>query len=307
MFQKPYFNKLNLGYLSYKGEKLKRIAYKNINKDGFIVQGLCITENYYLLSSYYKKKDDGIKEKSRIYFYNKQTLVCDGYVVLDNYSHVGGITYDNINDVLFVTGSYGKINAYKYSGIVKCLNGIDNVLMNKIDSDKLDISLCLDNNVSAATIYYFNSCLYVATCSEKGSLVRYEIEYLSDYNRIIVNNVFIYKDLPACIQGLVVFLYKDEEFFLISQSYGRLRSCIKLFSFDDLKFLGQKVISSSGIEGIDISSLGDVYSIFENSDDVSRIFHISSIKSKINSSLEKKYIEKGAQHQVKLDKLIEKK
>lgn len=306
MFRKPYFSKLNLDHLSFKGNELNRIKYKNINNDGFIVQGACITDKYYLLSSYYKNKN-GIKEKSRIYFYNKSTLLCDGYVVLDNCSHVGGISYDYINDILFVTGSFGRVNTYKYSGLENCLNGNDDVSKYKIDSSCLDISLKLEDSVSAATIYYFDNCLYVATCSEKGSLVKYEIEFIKDKNRIVVRDVDVYNNLPACIQGLIVFKYMNSNYFLISQSYGKLKSCIKLYNFDEMKFLGQKILSRIGLEGIDFTSLGNIYCIFENNDDSSRMIHISSIKNNISMGLENKYIEKGRLHQLKLNKLIEKK
>ena len=284
IFNKSYFNDFYCGNFDYKDNINLRIDYSNIYKDGFTVQGFCVTSDYYLVSAYSKGC------LSRVYLYKKDGVL-DKYVVLDNKAHVGGITYDNVNGILYITGRYGKINCYSYnefiSGKVKV-----------IDSD-INISNDLEGHVSAATLYYYGGSLYICTCSCNGSMIKYDLKYKN--NKIIIVDKNIHRCLPSCIQGLVVFECNEMLYYLISQSYSKLKSIIKLYDYDN-RFIGQKIIGFKGLEGFDMDSFGNINCIFENGVSKSVILNINELNRNLNKRLEYKYYLKVKNHQEKLDK-----
>lgn len=284
IFNKSYFNDFYCGNFDYKDNINLRIDYSNIYKDGFSVQGFCVTSDYYLVSAYSKGC------LSRVYLYKKDGVL-DKYVVLDNKAHVGGITYDNVNEILYITGRYGKINCYSYnefiSGKVKV-----------IDSD-INISNDLEGHVSAATLYYYGGSLYICTCSCNGSMIKYDLKYKK--NKIVIVDKSINRCLPSCIQGLVVFECNEKLYYLVSQSYSKLKSIIKLYDYDN-RFIGQKIIGFKGLEGFDMDSFGNINCIFENGVSKSVILNINELNRNLNKRLEYKYYLKGKNHQEKLDK-----
>lgn len=292
--------------LSYKGNFNGKINYLKIISDKFKVQGFTVTEKYYLISAYSILKDG---TKSRVYFYDKINSNYLGYVILNNSSHVGGITYDYFNKLLFVTGSKGKINVYNYEFIVnEFINNNYFLDLNYVDKNlfliksNIDISDVLNGNVSAATIYYYNNFLYIATCSNIGSLVRVKLSYFKEDNFIGSKLEVVSKKLPACIQGLIVFDYEDNLYFVISQSYGILQSTLKLFLVEnEIKFIGQKRFRTIGIEGIDMNAIGLIKVIFENGAKKSSLVNINDLNNPVNIKLENKYTKKGEFHQKKLD------
>lgn len=294
-FNKSYFDNKFLLDDKIDGDSFLSVDYSVINDDDYVVQGFVMIRDFFLISAYYRKNKRD-KKKSRIYFFERRLGIYKGFVSLDNCAHVGGIAYDEDNDVLFVTGSFGAVNAYSFKSLLSVLNGNGNLI--KFDSSNVDLSIDLDGNVSAATIYYYDNYLYVCTCSSIGRMAKYKIRY--DDNKILVDKRFVYSNLPACIQGFVTFEKDDKNYYLVSQSYGRLRSIIKLFDYN-FNFIGQKVIKYSGLEGIDIDCCGSIFGVFENSISCIKNIHISKLNHNIDSFLEKKYVFKGKEHQFFLD------
>lgn len=73
-------------------------------------QGLAVTEKYILVSAYCKTK----QHNSVIYMIDKEKHRFVKEIVLGNRSHVGGMAYDSVNQILWVTGqedSLAQINA----------------------------------------------------------------------------------------------------------------------------------------------------------------------------------------------------
>ena len=274
--------------------------------DGFIVQGLCVADEYYIISAYSKKRS-----KSRLYFYEKNNSNYLGFIILDNSSHVGGVTYDYKNNVLFVTGFRGAINAYNFLELKNLLINNDYVVdLNKYDLNNINIkcnnfniSKLFEDNVSAATIYYYEDFLYVATCSCNGSLVKCELNFSIDMKSLSVKMKILTDDLPSCVQGLVMFTYNNYLFLVLSQSYGRVKSNLKLYKLinNDLIFIGQKRLNYIGLEGIEIDNLGNILCVFENGKYITNTININKLCNKINYKLENKYIIKGMLHKNKLN------
>ena len=293
---KNRFINFNDDNLKFKGNHLLKFNYSNIYKDGFIVQGFCISDIFYLVSAYYHICNN--KKNSRIYFYKKDTGEELGYVVLNDNAHVGGISFDDKNRIVFVTGKKGKINAYTYDSLIKSLDGN---YLKEIDCSEVDISNDLCGNVSAATLNYYDNSLYVCTCSCSGSLIKYDIKYDADNNKIKVLFNYVYRCFPSCIQGIVSFNYQGKIYFVISQSYSKLKSILKVIDIEG-NVLGQKKIRFIGLEGIDLDSSGNIHCVFENGVFMSNIFNINSLYHNVDHVLEYRYFLKGKKHQSRLDK-----
>lgn len=270
------FNDSNL---DYKGVFFYDIDYSNIINDNFIVQGICKSDEYFFISAYSKDKVN-----SRVYIYKDEFIK---YVELDNNSHVGGITYCD-KGYLFITEKNGKVNCYKY----------DNFIRGEVVPVECDINISneLEGNVSAATLYYYDGCLYVCTCSYIGRMVKYKL--LDDLSY----EVSVYNNLPACIQGICVFKYMNNLYYLFSQSYSKTKSCIKLLD-SNFNFIGQYISSFIGIEGIELDKSGNIMGIFEKNISHSVLFNISMLRGGLKSSLEKKYYIYGDIHQKKIDNI----
>lgn len=271
------FNDSNL---DYKGVFSYDVDYSNIINDNFIVQGICKSDEYFFISCYSKEKVN-----SRVYIYKDEFI---RYVELDNNSHVGGISYCD-KGYLFITEKNGKVNCYKYDDFIR-----GEVVPVECD---INISNELSGNVSAATLYYYDGYLYVCTCSYIGRMVRYKLSFgekvsFTEYN--------VYSDLPACIQGICVFKYMDNLYYLFSQSYSKTKSCIKLLD-SNFNFLGQYISSFIGIEGIELDKSGNIIGIFEKNLSHSILFNISMLRGGKKASLEKKYYIYGDIHQKKID------
>lgn len=76
--------------------------------DSMVPQGLTVVDDYFLTSSYDYCKNDN----SAIYVLDKNgnlLNICD----IGNRAHVGGISYDSINDFIWVTSYNGMVNVYR--------------------------------------------------------------------------------------------------------------------------------------------------------------------------------------------------
>ena len=83
------------------------LYYQAIFNNGYTPQGITIVGNKVIISAY---KEDTY---ARLYIFNPDNN--NFYIVeLDNKAHVGGVSYDDVNHVLLVTGSNGSVNAYNY-------------------------------------------------------------------------------------------------------------------------------------------------------------------------------------------------
>lgn len=258
-------------------------SYKNIYDDNYVVQGFTISRDYCMISAYNR-----FKAKSRIYLYEKNG-VFKKYVELDNSSHVGGITYDYINDIVYVTGAWGKVNAYSYPELI-CGNIV------RYDCD-IDMASMISGVVSAATIYFYDNKLYACTFDGIGRMVIFDLEVSK--NKIRVVDKKLIENLPAAIQGVCVFKYEEKLYYLFSQSFSRLNSVIKLFD-ENFNFLRQVSLKEIGVEGIDFDYTGNICCVFENGISNMKKVHISELISTMKRTLERKFYEKGASYQEKL-------
>lgn len=263
-------------------------SYINIYDDNYIVQGFTISKDFCLISAYSK-----FKSNSRVYIYEKNGIF-KNYVELDNNSHVGGITFDYLNNILYITGSLGRIYAYDYYELIS-----GNI-------SKYDCSINIRDfidNASAATVYFYDNKLYVCTFDNIGKMVIYDLEV--EKNKIVITNGEIIDNLPSAIQGVCVYKNKDEIYYLFSQSYGKIKSVIKLYD-SNFRFISQKKLKCIGLEGIDIDYSGNVFGVFENGIDKIGKIHISTISSSLSNFSDKKFSLGASNFRNRVKKDIEK-
>lgn len=307
--------------------KLKKIVSRSfdfgqIEKDHYIVQGYTVADNDFVVTAYSKlssfKRRLGFKERnSRVYIFDFTTGVLTGIITLNHHAHVGGVTYDNLHDALYVTGARGKVHTYSYGRMKQAMVKGKRTSLLKLDLSSIDISSiiifnhginirskdALDTIASAATICYFDQTLYVATCSEVGSLVAYSLQYSSDNKEVRAMPKVISRSLPAAIQGIAIYEQDSKRYFILSQSCGGCASAIKKYEFSNgiLTFVGQEIVDIPCMEGIYVDSFGNITAVFEHSLTTSYVTHVDRLIEDIDFALEDKFIAGGIRNQRKVE------
>lgn len=262
----------------------KNLTFPEAEHNGFTVQGITEIDGNYFVTAY----KEGMK--SRIYIYDTKTRYLKGEIILNNSAHVGGISYDEQNKIMYVTGSKGTVNAYNYNLIKFQLENNSTKILNFNEMDVNDI--IISNNVSvkgnntndlgtvstkvgaAATVFYKGNQLYVGTFDgvNEGDLVCYNLKYNKDEFGIItsitaeVNNV---SKIPKQTQGVAIANYNGKEYLITTQSLSDTPSQITMYekNGDKLTYIGKDTNYSCGLEGVTVDN-GNITMCYENNKDV---------------------------------------
>lgn len=230
--------------------------------DEYIPQGVCNVFNNTIISCY-----DGNKENSN----NSMLMVIDSlgntknlYLSDENgdklTSHVGGIAYDDINNLLWVTGSDGKIYSFNYNDIARATS---DSYITPINCTSLDITNESGSKV-ASYMTYFEGKLYVGSFNEneKGIVKEY---YIGDNGSTLSEqSVFT---VPRKTQGIS--FYKDvsnQVYMACSCSYGRKNSSyLHIYGINDGSFDEKKVFQLPPmIEQVTFDKDGLLQCVFES-------------------------------------------
>lgn len=320
------FTDSSLGILAFSYYEIQ--AFNEANGTDFRIQGYTMAGDYYLITAYDKTKSNG----SRVYVYDKNGKNI-GYIslknILDKHSHVGGITYDSKNNILFITGKNGVVNSYDFDAVTSTLNMTSNYIKEAIEipseadlspivEGSVDISNHIEGKTSAATTYYSESeqALYVADCAGEGTLIKYNVEYNPETNKVTYDSgKVVSKDFAACCQGVAT--YEDangNNYIYATQSYGKHHdSVIKKYEVTStgIEEVGATTIDTPGLEGIQIDKAGNVSGVFENfsGNNPNQTLNInvnstdfSKKLSEIDPSLEEYYIKQGTTNKDNLNK-----
>ncbi len=256
-------SKLNVNYLD-------GFDYAELTKY-FVPQGYTLTNSSILISLYNKDKN-----------YNSRIVIIDPInnniknIILDNKDHVGGISLDLNNNILFVTSSNGKISTYDLSIINNELINNDYLFIR----DYMSIHNSIENNTnSISSICINNDKLYTTTYGEKCLLKEYSYEVVDNE---IKHKLISSKELDTpCVQGIA--FYND--YLVLSSSAYLFDNGIKIPSkitiYDNnLEEKTTSYIKQSGLEGIDIDEEGNITGIFELED--KKIKNIGTVEDLIN-------------------------
>lgn len=124
------------------------IDYNAIKDAGYTPQGYTLVThtgtplNNVLLITAYKKG-----ENSKIYIYDAGTGKLDGEIILTNKDHVGGVTYDPDNRILWVTGSDGQAHSYDFAEMVRIYEKNNDAKVSKLEIDFNDEHMLKNNKL----------------------------------------------------------------------------------------------------------------------------------------------------------------
>ena len=192
----------------------------------YVLQGLCKVDDKYLLSAYDYKHTD----KSILYILD-ENLERYSIKELDTYSHVGGITYDPKNEIIWITDSEGVIVAYDKDEILSYRPLINS------NCRRVYVGRELDNifgECSAAYITYHDNKLYVGNFNTKGNTIIKEFKI----NEIGMINPFDYRsfNVAGFIQGITFYEGDDKNYLIVSSSFGKhFDSTLQVYDFDTLE------------------------------------------------------------------------
>ena len=194
----------------------------------YVLQGLCKVDDKYLLSAYDYKHTD----KSVLYILDEDL---ERYSIkeLDTYSHVGGITYDPKNEIVWVTDTDGVIVAYDKNEILSYRPLINS------NCKRVYVGAGLENifgECSAAYITYHDDKLYVGNFNTKGNTIIKEYEIKDDG----MINPFLYRTFNAAgfIQGITFYEDGDKNYLIVSSSFGKqFDSTLQIYDFDTLEII----------------------------------------------------------------------
>ena len=99
--------------------------YPEIKKDGFTTQGLTIYNGFKFLSAYGSGN-------SRLYIYDDNNNYI-GFIRLNQSSHVGGVTFDETNKIMYVTNGGGNYSTYNMFEIKRIIENEANYTNGKLN------------------------------------------------------------------------------------------------------------------------------------------------------------------------------
>lgn len=189
-----------------------------------VPQGLCITDEYYLITAY----RDKLKELGELLVFDRATGTYLLSLGLDSYSHLGGIAYDGEN-IWICNSKDNVIERLDYT--------IINDLVLNCPKKILDIRPMMEVypvDCKPSGITYYNEKLWIVTHNPWTNSQMLAYQYEADNNELIFQNHY---DIPSQVQGVA---FDDEGRVYFSISYGRRNSSfIKEFnSLDSLTKTG---------------------------------------------------------------------
>lgn len=195
---------------------------------GMVPQGITIMDDYILTSSYDYFGDNN----SEINVLDKNGKIINTCLI-DCDAHVGGISYDVSNKLVWITGKSGEVNAYSSDDFL-----VKKELSPRYKSINVGKSLAnykcpWKNSVSYLTVY--DNCLYVGSFSLNnfGIVKKYSIN-ISPYDKKLTLSLEKQFKVPTRVQGISFYTKDNENYILLSRSYGRnIPSLLQIFKYSD--------------------------------------------------------------------------
>lgn len=181
--------------------------------DDMIPQGITLMEEYTLITAY----DNSEKQNSKCYVINAKGEIIN-IVTLETSSHVGGIAYDEENDLIWITGKRGTVVAYEAKDFLEKKD-----VLPKYTFDNLKEGLNYYKDSKRHHVAYLtidDGYLYIGNflISHNCTIKKYKIKNTVDGISTIYVGEF---KVPPQIQGLTFYTQNDTKYMLLSSSFGR--------------------------------------------------------------------------------------
>ena len=201
----------------------------------YIPQGLSIVNENIYITAY-----DGKKKKNSVIF---EIHKDNSYriITLDTKAHVGGITFDEINNLFWICDTNGTISSYSYEDVITKNNVWAKIKKLNVDNNDL---LNHKGFASVAYITFYDNHLFVGNYStnNNGILKRFKI---TENGNIDLSSVKIYKT-PNKVQGVAFYEDDNTTYILFSISYGLVKNSnltINIFNEDTFDYSNNCFIS----------------------------------------------------------------
>lgn len=196
--------------------------------DEMVPQGLCYTGEYFLISSYDYSKNSN----SCVY-----TLNSDGSIVntayLDNKSHVGGLSYDNENNLVWVASLDGCVSAFDFDSILHNSNVFPKYSDVDVGSGLINYRNPFLNSISFLSVY--NNHLFVGNFSLNGLGFIKEYDISIDSNTRVLTLGYVRKfSIPDKVQGVTFYNVDGLDYIIFSRSFGKnMPSILQIYKYDE--------------------------------------------------------------------------
>lgn len=149
-------------------------------------------------------------------------------VSLDMIAHVGGIAYDEINNLLWITAKDGNIRCYNASEL-------NNAKITSLTGD-IYVGENLINHKGKCSVAYMcinENKLYVGNYKLVGNSILKEYEIINNEGNIELNYIREFC-IPSKTQGVCFYQKENKEYIIFSRSYGNtLDSMLQIYEFND--------------------------------------------------------------------------
>lgn len=225
MFE-DYFSTLEMGH-SYIIPGLDKTNIRNEKVcSGMIPQGICVAEEYLIISAYDKSHmvtngtlhKSQYKQKSVLYVMDVEKRQYLTTITLDTKCHVGALAYNPDDEIIYVADSANgvvqRLSLERIRGCVDSGNDAEEEVL-RFDLDAIDTM-----GRTPSFLAYYQEHLYV------GQFARMNLTELLSNQMVVFNRdgALIEKDtitLPYYAQGVAFADWKEETYMLVSTSYGR--------------------------------------------------------------------------------------
>jgi len=221
----PSFDKDLFSYEQLTDNYENRFSYDYENSY-YVPQGVCLDDEHIYVSLYDYKHQN--QSKLNVFDMNGHFIHSFN---LDNRSHVGGIAYDKNNNLIWVSSSYGNIEAYRVSDVLNKNNEIAYYKDLYVGDGLPNYINPFSNSVSFLTID--GNDLYVGNFSilTTGNVKRYTMKMDEDQTiHLLYQNQF---KIPGKVQGMTFYEKNDSKYLLLSESFGEENaSRLQIFKYD---------------------------------------------------------------------------
>ncbi len=214
-------------YNSFNKSKIKKFCTVPISETNYVPQGVCQIKDYILIGCY-----DYTKNSNSVIFVcsSKSTKM----IFLDQKIHCGGMAYYEKTDSLFVTGrgfdNKSFINSYCGKKILELKN---------LSTLTVDKTFCVDDDCSLysssakhsspAYLTIYNNYLYVGNFVSSNSMDKNNC-IIKKYKILLTGDLSskydIIKNPFSNTQGMCIFEYNNQKYYIFSRSFGRKRNSI---------------------------------------------------------------------------------
>ena len=194
--------------------------------DNMVPQGIALMGDYILITSY----DSDGKNNSVVYVMDKNGDIVN-IVDLGNKSHVGGIAYDDVNELIWIPGNNGVLKAYQAIDFINdkkvkakySFNNVSDDLVYFLDEKKKLIAFV---TIDEDNIYFGNF-----SKDEESIVKKYRI--INSDGRVSLSYINSFM-VPARTQSITFFNKGLKKYIIMSNSYQiRKSSYIKVYEYQD--------------------------------------------------------------------------